>query len=123
MNLINALYNSDLLHIILIYVGAITILVGMYLFQTKNPNEFLLSMILPFIVFIGICVILGFDWHNNIKLSQQPVSNNFVVTEQDDSLVLKSKNKHFNSVTVPIVREYKDKYLVEHRGKIMFVNK
>lgn len=36
MNLINTLYNSDLLHIILIYVGAITILVGMYLFQTKN---------------------------------------------------------------------------------------
>lgn len=123
MNLINALYNSDLLHVILIYVGAITILVGMYLFQTKNPKIFLLSMILPFVIFICVGVILGYDWHNNVKLSQQPVSNNFVVTEQDESLVLKSKNKRFNSATVPIVREYKDKYLVEYRSKIMFVNK
>lgn len=123
MNLLNSLYNSDLLHIILIYVGAITILLSSGLSQTKNPKIFLLSMILPFVVFICVGVILGFDWHNNIKLSQQPVSNNFVVTEQDDSLVLKSKNKYFNSVTVPIVREYKDKYLVEYRGKIIFVNK
>ena len=123
MNLLNSLYNSDLLHIILIYVGAITILLSLGLSQTKNPKIFLLSMILPFVVFICVGVILGFDWHNNIKFSQQPVSNNFVVTEQDDSLVLKSKNKYFNSVTVPIVREYKDKYLVEYRGKIMFVNK
>lgn len=123
MNLLNSLYNSDLLHIILIYVGAITILLSLGLSQTKNPKIFLLSMILPFVVFICVGVILGFDWPNNIKLSQQPVSNNFVVTEQDDSLVLKSKNKYFNLVTVPIVREYKDKYLVEYRGKIMFVNK
>ena len=80
-------------------------------------------MMLPFIVFISIGVVIGFDLHNINTLSQQPVSNNFVVTEQDESLVLKSKNKRFNSVTVPIVREYKDKYLVEYRGKIMFVNK
>ena len=80
MNLINTLYNSDLLHIILIYVVGITILLSLGLSQTKNPKIFLLS-------------------------------------------ILKSKNKRFNSVTVPIVREYKDKYLVEYRGKIMFVNK
>ena len=80
-------------------------------------------MILPFVVFIGVCVIIGFDWHNSVKLSQQPVYNNFVVTKQDDSLVLKSKNKHFRSTTVLIVRENKDKYLVEYHGKIMFVNK
>lgn len=123
MNLISSLYDSNLLHIILIYVVGITILLSLGLSQTKNPKIFLLSMILPFVVFICVGVILGLDWHNNIKLSQQPVSNNFVVTEQDDSLVLKSKNKYFNSVTVPIVREYKDKYLVEYRGKIMFVNK
>lgn len=87
MNLLNSLYNSDLLHIILIYVGAITILLSPGLSQTKNPKIFLLSMILPFVVFICVGVILGFDWHNNIKLSQQSVSNNFVVTDQDDSLV------------------------------------
>lgn len=123
MNLINALYDSDLLHVILIYVVGITILVSLGLFQTKNPKIFLLSMILPFIVFIGVGVTISFDLHNINTLSQQPISNNFVVTEQDDSLVLKSKNKHFHSVTVPIVREYKDKYLVEYRGKIMYVNK
>ena len=52
MNLLNSLYNSDLLHIILIYVGAITILLSLGLSQTKNPKIFLLSMILPFVVFI-----------------------------------------------------------------------
>lgn len=123
MNLISSLYDSNLLHIILIYVVGITILLSLGLSQTKNPKIFLLSMMLPFIVFISIGVVIGFDLHNINTLSQQPVSNNFVVTEQDESLVLKSKNKRFNSVTVPIVREYKDKYLVEYRGKIMFVNK
>ena len=44
MNLLNSLYNSDLLHIILIYVGAITILLSLGLSQTKNPKIFLLSM-------------------------------------------------------------------------------
>jgi hypothetical protein len=123
MNLISSLYDSNLLHIILIYVVGITILLSLGLSQTTNPKIFLLSMMLPFIVFISIVVVIGFDLHNINTLAQQPVSNNFVVTEQDESLVLKSKNKHFQSVTVPIVREYKDKYLVEYRSKIMFVNK
>lgn len=121
MNLINSLYDSNLLHFILIYVCGITILASIALYCITKYHP--LSLILPFIVFICVGIILDFDWHNNVKLSQQPVSDNFVMTEQDDSLVLKSKNKRFNSVTVPIVREYKDKYLVEFRGKIIYVNK
>lgn len=121
MNLLNVLYDSDILYIILGYVVGTSIIASAFLFNTKKYKH--LSIILPYIVFIGVCVIIGFNWYNQTKLSQQPVSNNFVVTEQDNSLVLKSKNKHFHSATVPIVREYKDKYLVEFRGKIMSVNK
>ena len=120
MNLVNDLYISS--HIPLIVV-IISLIVAIMTINTFRYGEILIPTIIFGILIVVNIGALYYDYHTENTLLNQPVSKNFVVKKQKDYLSLKSKNSHFESAIVKIVDEDNEKYTVEYEGGLRTVDK
>ena len=111
MNLINSLYVSSQIPLIVLLIS---LTIAIMTVNTFRYGEILM------VANIGA---LYYSYHTRNTLLNQPVSQNFVVKKQKDYLSLKSKNSHFESAIVKIVDEDNEKYTVEYEGDLRTVDK
>lgn len=74
-------------------------------------------MILIILLTIGFAT-LSIDVYNRYQLSQKPLSEKFNIIKKDDTLTLNSKTEYYKSITVQILNETKNAYVVEYHGKL-----
>ena len=120
MNLINSLYVSSYIPLIVVIIS---LTIAIMTVNTFRYGEILIPTIIFAILIIANIGALVYDHTTRNELLNQPVSQNFVVKKQKDYLSLKSKNSHFESAIVKIVDEDRDKYTVEYKGDLKTVDK
>lgn len=120
MNLINSLYVSTQIPLIVLLVS---LTIAIMTVNTFRYGEILIPTIIFAILIVVNIGALYYGYHTENTLLNQPVSQNFVVKKQKDYLSLKSKNSHFDSAIVKIVDEDNDKYIVEYKGELKTVDK
>ena len=79
-------------------------------------------MILIILLTIGFAT-LSIDVYNRYQLSQKPLSEKFNIIKKDDTLTLNSKTEYYKSITVQILNETKNAYVVEYHGKLQYIDK
>lgn len=79
-------------------------------------------MILIILLTIGFAT-LSIDVYNQYQLSQKPLSEKFNIIKKDDTLTLNSKTEYYKSITVQILNETKNAYVVEYHGKLQYIDK
>ena len=120
MNLVNDLYISS--HIPLIVV-IISLIVAIMTINTFRYGEILIPTIIFAILIVVNIGALYYDYHTENTLLNQPVSKNFIITKHKDYLNIERKNSNFRSAFVKIIEEDDDKYLVEYEGQLKKVDK
>lgn len=78
--------------------------------------------ILIILLTIGF-ITISIDVYNRYQLRQKPLSDNFNIVKKDDKLTLKSKTEYYKSITVRILNETKNTYVVEYHGKLQYIDK
>lgn len=78
--------------------------------------------ILIILLTIGFAT-LSIDAYNRYQLRQKPLSEKFNIVKKDDKLTLKSKTEYYKSITVRILNETKNAYVVEYHGKLQYIDK
>lgn len=120
MNLINSLYVSSYIPLIVVIIS---LTIAIMTVNTFRYGEILIPTIIFVILIIVNIGALYYNYHTENTLLNQPVKQNFVVKKQKDYLSLKSKNSHFESAIVKIVDEDNEKYIVEYEGELRTVDK
>ena len=120
MNLINSLYVSSQIPLIVLLIS---LTIAIMTVNTFRYGEILIPTIIFAILMVANIGALYYSYHTRNTLLNQPVSKNFVVKKQKDYLSLKSKNSHFESAIVKIVDEDNEKYTVEYEGDLRTVDK
>lgn len=90
--------------------------------QWKSFPEKVQITILIILLTIGFTTI-SIDVYNLHQLRQKPLSDNFNIVKKDDKLTLKSKTEYYKSITVRILNETKNTYVVEYHGKLQYIDK
>lgn len=90
--------------------------------QWKSFPEKVQITILIILLTIGLITIL-IDVCNRYQLRQKPLSDNFNIVKKDDKLTLKSKTEYYKLITVRILNETKNTYVVEYHGKLQYIDK
>lgn len=90
--------------------------------QWKSFPEKVQITILIILLTIGFTTI-SIDVYNRYQLRQKPLSDNFNIVKKDDKLTLKSKTEYYKSITVRILNETKNTYVVEYHGKLQYIDK
>ena len=78
--------------------------------------------ILIILLTIGFAT-LSIDAYNRYQLRQKPLSEKFNIVKKDDKLTLKSKTEYYKSITIRILNETKNAYVVEYHGKLQYIDK
>ena len=78
--------------------------------------------ILIILLTIGFAT-LSIDVYNRYQLRQKPLSEKFNIIKKDDKLTLNSKTDYYKSITVRILNETKNAYVVEFHGKLQYIDK
>lgn len=90
--------------------------------QWKSFPEKVQITILIILLTIGL-ITISIDVCNRYQLRQKPLSDNFNIVKKDDKLTLKSKTEYYKSITVRILNETKNTYVVEYHGKLQYIDK
>jgi hypothetical protein len=88
----------------------------------KSFPEKIQMTVLIILLTVGIAT-LSIDIYNRYQLRQKPLSEKFNIVKKDDKLTLKSKTEYYKSITVRILNETKNAYVVEYHGKLQYIDK
>ena len=102
MNLINSLYVSSQIPLIVLLIS---LTIAIMTVNTFRYGEILI----PTIIFAILMV--------------ANIGAKFNIVKKDDKLTLKSKTEYYKSITVRILNETKNAYVVEYHGKLQYIDK
>lgn len=88
----------------------------------KSFPEKIQMTVLIILLTVGIAT-LSIDIYNRYQLRQKPLSEKFNIVKKDDKLTLKSKTEYYKSITVRILNETKNAYVVEYHCKLQYIDK
>lgn len=88
----------------------------------KSFPEKIQMTVLIILLTVGIAT-LSIDIYNRYQLRQKPLSEKFNIVKKDDKLTLKNKTEYYKSITVRILNETKNAYVVEYHGTLQYIDK
>lgn len=88
----------------------------------KSFPEKIQMTVLIILLTVGITT-LSIDIYNRYQLRQKPLSEKFNIVKKDDKLTLKSKTEYYKSITVRILNETQNAYVVEYHSELQYIDK